>query len=201
MKRTINIFALLLFFSQSTVLAQLDLKLNIDNLIDRKPEFSIEAGSDKFSIELINGLIFKKWGESTVVDSQGNETEIGAKRFGYNGMLRANYYFNPRESLDGWHVSPYARYRYQNIKFEDPIINNRIGMGLIFGRKGLFNDRFGYQVEAGFGYWLVNKYKYKSTKEPADISQNVPIFGDLVKSLDKFDLPINIQVFYRIGGY
>jgi hypothetical protein len=184
-----------------TSYSQLDVKLNVDNTVDKRPEIALEAGADKFSIELINGIIFKKWGETTITDANGNETTLGVKRFGYNGMFKANYYFNPKNTLDGWHVSPYARYRFQNIKFDDgPTVNNRFGMGLIFGRKAMISEEFGYQVEAGLGYWLSNKYKIKATKEVTDITQDIPLFGDLVKKLDRFDLPINISVFYRFGG-
>lgn len=202
MKISTNLILTALIYS-STILstyAQLDLKLNVDNLVDAKPEVSVEFGADKFSLELTNGLIFKKWGEATIVDANGNETEIGVKRFGYNGMLRANYYFNPTNTLDGWHISPYTRYRFQNIKFEEPVINNRVGLGILLGRKGMINDQFGYQVEAGLGYWLLNNYKFKKSGEKTTISQEIPLIGNIIESFDKFDLPINISVFYRIGG-
>ncbi len=203
MKKITTHFSATLFFIFTTIFssyAQLDIKTNLDNLLDKKPDISIEAGSDKFSLELTNGLIFKKWGEATIEDAQGNVTEIGVKRFGYNGILRANYYFNPKTTLDGWFVSPYARYRFQNIKFEQPVVNNRFAMGLMLGRKGMITDVIGYQVEAGFGYWITNKYKIRATKEETDILQDFAFLSDLFKKLDRLNIPINVTFFYRIGG-
>lgn len=203
MKKTTTIISTTVLLILTTIIssyAQLDIKTNLDNLVDKKPDISIEAGSDKFSLELTNGLIFKKWGEATIEDAQGNVSEIGVKRLGYNGLLRANYYFSPKTTLDGWFVSPYARYRFQNIKFEKPVVNNRFAMGLMLGRKGMVTDAIGYQVEAGFGYWITNTYKIKATKEKIDISQDFAFFSDLFKKLDRLNIPINVTVFYRIGG-
>lgn len=73
-------------------------------------------------------------------------------------------------------------------------------MGLMLGRKGMITDVIGYQVEAGFGYWITNKYKIRATKEETDILQDFAFLSDLFKKLDRLNIPINVTFFYRIGG-
>jgi hypothetical protein len=189
----------LIFIIPSFVYAQLDIKLSTNALLSKKPEIGLEMGYSKFSIELDNGFIFQKWGEATVTDNQGNETELGVKRFGYNGTLRCNYYFKPKETLDGWFASPMVKYRTQKVKFENPIKNQRIGAGLVLGRKGMLTDSFGYLVEGGFGYWVFNKYKDQNGLD-SPIYRDVPLLGDLLEKMDKFMVPWNVTVYYRIGG-
>jgi len=133
------------------------------------------------------------------MDENGNETEIGVKRTGYNGTLRANYYFKPVETLDGWFVSPVVKFRSQKIKFEDPIKNKRLGAGLMLGRKGMIGEKFGYLAEGGLGYWFINNYK-NSSGETSPIYRDVPIIGDFLQKMDKFMAPWSITVYYRIGG-
>ncbi|UBM60920.1 DUF3575 domain-containing protein [Marinilongibacter aquaticus] len=179
--------------------AQLDIKLNLPSTVGLKPELGLEFGYDNFSLEIDNGLILQKWGEATFIDSEGNEVQTGVNRFGYNGGIRANYYFSPRETLDGWFVSPVIKYRSQKIKFEDPIKNKRVGAGLVLGRKGMIFDRFGYAAEGGFGYWFINSYK-NSQGENSPIYKDSFLFADLLEKLDKFMLPFTVTLFYRIGS-
>ena len=200
MKKTTLISSVLLILSFSAN-AQLDTKLNILSLANRKPEIALEAGYDKFSLELINGLIFKKWGEASVYDDEGNYLgDTGYKRFGYNGVLKANYYFSPDETIDGWKLSPYLRYRMTNVDFSDPVKEHRFGAGLMFGRKGLMFDQFGYDLEAGFGYWVFSKAKLRQSGEPFTLEEEFPFFGEIMNSLRKYDIPFRASVFYRIGG-
>ncbi len=193
-----NLLYLFLIFP-SFVFAQLDIKLSTNSLISKKPEIGLEMGYDKFSIELANGIIFQKWGEATITDAQGNETELGVKRFGYNGTLRANYYFKPVESLDGWFVAPMVKYRTQKIKFENPIKSQKLGAGLVLGRKGMISDKFGYLAEAGFGYWFVNKYRDQNGMD-SPVYRDVPFIGELLQKFDKYMVPWNASVYYRIGN-
>ncbi|MBP6387363.1 MAG: DUF3575 domain-containing protein [Pseudarcicella sp.] len=195
MKKNLLYFFLII---PSFVSAQLDIKLNTSALLSKKPEIGLEMGYNKFSVELVNGFIFQKWGEATVIDSDGNETEIGVKRYGYNGTLRANYYFSPTETLDGWFVSPLVKYRSQKIQFENPIKNQRLGAGFTLGRKGLITEKIGYLAEGGFGYWFVNKYK-DSNGMDAPVYRDVPFIGDLLQKMDKYMVPWSVTVFYRIG--
>lgn len=194
-KKLIGIFLFLLSFSAQS---QLDVKLNLLALSNSKPELALDMGYDKFSIEFINGFILKKWGEAEIIDGAGNSTEIGYKRFGYNGIIKANYYFKPPGSIDGWHVSPFLQYRHQRVDFENPAKENRFAGGLMLGRKDVIWNQFGYQVEAGFGYWFHSRAKIISTGEPYDFSEEVPFFAELAQRLRKYNVPLRISVFYRL---
>jgi hypothetical protein len=193
-----KLFALILFYP-TFLFAQLDIKLNLPATATLKPEIGLEMGYDKFSLEITNGLILNKWAKGTVTDNEGNEFKTGINRFGYNGTIRANYYFNPIETLDGWYISPMIKYRSQKIKFDDPIKNKRAGVALAFGRKGLIFDQLGYSVETGFGYWIINSYK-NSSGESDPVYKDAFIFQNLLETLDKVIVPFNIGIFYRIGG-
>ena len=172
--------------------SQLDVKLNALGLANKKVDLGVELGADKTSLELMAGLNFKPWGDGVTI----NDQKISTPRFGFNTGLRFNYYFNPSNTLDGWYVSPYVNYRNETLKpvDENKIAHNRLGTGLIIGRKGMFTDKLGYLVEMGGGYSLIYKYKDKVTKEVVNMEESIPLFG----SLAKIDLPIRVSIFYRI---
>ena len=173
--------------------SQLDLKLNASGLFRKKLEFGAEFGGDKTSIELMAGLNFRPWGDGIKV----NDESISTPRFGFNTGLRYNYYFNPENTLDGWYVSPYANYRNETLRpvEANKIAHNRLATGVIFGRKGMINDKFGWLVEMGAGYNLIYGYKDKVTKQKVAMEESIPLLG----SLTKIDLPFRVSVIYRIG--
>jgi hypothetical protein len=183
--------------------AQLDFRLNVDDLIGKKAALNFEIGTDKFSIELGNRFLFAPWVSIGSVDANGNLTESAdIKRLGYVGTARANFYTNPKSTLDGFHISPTIDYMRQRVNFIEPTVNNRIGMSIMFGYKYLIgNSPFSVQAEGGLGYWFTDKTKNKITGEVPIGDQFIESSGlGFLKDLRKIRAPFNITVNYRIGS-
>jgi hypothetical protein len=199
MKRNLHrVLAILLFLLPACSFAQLDLKLNIEETLRKKPSFSIDMGADKLSLEFINSFNFRRW--ITTADELGNEIDVGPKRFAYTATLRANKYFNPKKSIDGWFVSPAVNFMRQTIYFEQPTLNTRLGGYVVVGRKGMIGDsRFGYQVEGGLGYWFLNKTVIKATGGITPLDEAFPGLLSFLKKFQSIQVPFNISAYYRIG--
>ena len=197
------IYTLLFSFTVLVSQAQLDFRLNVDDLIRKKAALNIEMGSDKFSVELGNRFLFGEWSSIDNLDASGNVISSNTiNRFGYVGTLRANFYRNPNTSLDGFHISPTLDYMRQTVKFSDPTINNRIGTSILFGYKYLIGEsKFAVHVETGIGYWFFDKTKVKSTGAIPEGEQFLEDIGiSAFKNLRNIRAPFNITLNYRIGG-
>jgi hypothetical protein len=192
----------ILFFSFSKGFSQMDIdvKLNTLKLLGH-PELGVEVGAGKMGFELDASYLFKNWGaDVTTLDASGNEVllESAVKRSGINATLKMHYYFNPEYSLDRWRVTPYVKYRTQTLMYAEPVLNTKIGAGLMLGRKHFFTDRIGYEFEFGFGSFFVNKFVNKATKQPSEIATE-SLSGLFASTLGKFDIPVGLTVIYRFG--
>ncbi len=186
-------------FSKSFSQMDIDVKLDIDQLYHLDPSLGVEVGAGKLSADVFGTYIFSKWGETTITDANGNESKTGIKRSGFVAGGRLNYYFNPDYSLDGWYASPYFRFCKQNIKFDTEADNKRMSTGLIIGKKAFLDERWGYQVEAGFGVNFLNEYKETKTGRVTTLEEIDPFLGSFVKIFSKWDIPISLKVIYRFG--
>jgi hypothetical protein len=196
-------YSSILFFSFLASQAQLDIRLNVDDLLKKKAALNLEMGADKFSVELGTRFLYSPWTVIQSLDADGNPIgeETIIKRFGYVGSLRANFYTNPNTSIDGFHISPTLDYMRQTVKFDQPTVNNRVGASVLFGYKYVFGDsKFAAQVETGVGYWFFDKTKVKATGSKPEAEQLLEDVGlGLFKNLRSLRLPVNITVNYRIG--
>jgi hypothetical protein len=190
-------FLLISFLSQ----AQLDFRLNLDDLKNQKTALNIEMGADKFSIELGTRFLLGPWATIEQTDPDGNIIPFKIKRFAYVGTLRANFYTNPNTSLDGFVISPTLDYMRQKVKFDDPTINNRIGASIMFGYKYLIGEsKFAVQAETGLGYWFMDRTRLKSTGAKPEGEAFLESGGlAIFKNLRALRAPFNITVNYRIG--
>lgn len=184
-----KLIILFISFLNFTVNAQ-DLKLNLLGLASKKIELSAEFGGDRFSLEPMIGYSFKDWASGVEINGE----DISVKRQGILGGLRANWYFKPKERLDGFYLSPYSTFYSAKIIFDTPTRQTRLSTGLILGRKGFFSDNWGYLVEAGLGYSPIYKYKEISSGNVVELEEQ--IFGGLTK----INIPFRISLVYRIGG-
>jgi hypothetical protein len=180
--------------------AQLDTRLNIDDLINRKVALNFEMGYDKFSIELGNRFLLSPWTTIETTDENGNTTgSEDIKRFGYVGSFRANFYTKPTNTIDGFHISPTLDFMRQKVKFDDPHINTRLGASVLFGYKYMIGDtKFGIQPEVGVGYWFMDRTRLASGGKVTDDEFLEEAIG-FFKKFRAIRLPLNITVNYRIG--
>lgn len=199
MKIKLLLFALTL--SSNLAFAQLDTRINVDDLLSKKVAVNFEMGYDKLSFELGTRFLLGPWAEVSTTDSEGNmQDPTPIPRFGYVGTFRANFYTNPKTTIDGFHVSPTIDFMRQKVKFEDPSINTRIGASVLIGYKYMIGDsQFAIQPELGLGYWVMDRTR---------LASGGPVTGDealddIVGFFKKFRAirtPFNITLNYRIGG-
>jgi hypothetical protein len=180
--------------------AQLDTRINVDDLISKKAVINFEMGYDKFSLELGNRFLFGPWATVGTTDADGNLIdEIPIRRFGYVGTLRANYYPKPKNSIDGFHISPTLDFMRQKVQFDEPTINTRLGASIMFGYKYVIGESpFSIQSELGLGYWFMDKSRLASGGSVT----GEEFLEDTIGFLKKFRairMPFNITVNYRIG--
>jgi hypothetical protein len=190
-----------LVLASNLAFAQLDTRLNVEDLIKKKVALNFEMGYDKFSIELGNRFLLSPWTTISTTDENGNIVgEEDINRFGYVGTLRANFYPNPKSTIDGFHVSPTVDFMRQKVKFDDPHINTRLGASVLFGYKFMIGDtKFGVQPELGIGYWFMDRTRLASGGKVTDDEFLEEAIG-FFKKFRAIRMPFNITVNYRIGG-
>jgi len=181
--------------------AQLDTRLNVEDLIKKKVALNFEMGYDKFSIELGNRFLLSPWTTIATTDENGNIVgEEDINRFGYVGTLRANFYPKPKNTIDGFHISPTIDFMRQKVKFDDPHINTRLGASVLFGYKYMIGDtKFAVQPELGLGYWFMDRTRLASGGKVTDDEFLEEAIG-FFKKFRAVRMPLNITVNYRIGG-
>ncbi len=178
----LSLFCVLTFKIQ----AQTELKINPLGLLFSSPDLSVEfAAAENIGVEPFLGVSFLK----LTVDGDGYKSN------GFNYGVNGKYYFNPDKGIDKFYAGIYMRggnskYTGQGSNSGDSFSRNYVGLGLSLGYKWVSRQNIVFDVGAGIGRKLVNKYTDAS-------SSNVDLSGITILNLDGF---FRFGVGYRFGG-
>ena len=113
---------------------------------------------------------------------------------GVSAGARGKYYFSPREDNDRFYVNAYARFRRTSFKsgnenFDFDYRNTRMALGLGLGFKVVADNGLIFDVGAGIGRALVDKYKF----DDDDFG-----FGAALGTLGSVDGDFRLSIGYRL---
>ena len=178
-------------------LAQLDFQLNLTSFASRNPRASIEFPlSEKLGFEAEVGTAFGNYaGNDFDEDIYG----YSLRRSGILLNAAAKFYFNPEESIDGFYVAPYARYRNITLKYRDldgvfffddeRLKINRLAVGANAGYKYVFDERFIIEALLGVGVAVLNR------NDVLDVIFEDEVFG----GIRRVDLNGRLSLGFRLG--
>lgn len=182
--KTVLTLSLLCIFN--ALQAQVDLKLNPIGLLFKNLNATAEFGlTQNIGLEVTGGVGWNKLNLAADDDYKGSIVRVGA-----NGR----YYFNPKNSIDGFYAGIYTRYAGGAYKFAEERFNStRLSGGFIFGYKVIAgNEKLLFDFGLGFGRAFIYEFK-----DPND-STNTADIDDI--PLLNLDIPFYISIGYRIGG-
>jgi Protein of unknown function (DUF3575) len=166
--------------------AQVDLKVNPVGLLFKNLSAAAEFGlAENIGLEVTGGVGWNQLNLTGEDNFKGSIIRVGA-----NGR----YYFNPKNSIDGFYAGIYTRYAGGAYKFEEERFNStRFSGGFIFGYKVVArNEKLLFDFGLGFGRAFV----FKLT-DPND-STNTANLDDI--PFLNWDIPFYISIGYRIAG-
>lgn len=203
MKKTINLVITFICFNLNSFSQKgtMDVRVEMLRLLSAEPYIKFEYGlSEKSAAEAALRLIYRPITISSI-DTSGNTKEEKISRFGLQLDFAYNIYFKPDQGLDGGFVSPYLKYRNLSINYVDPVVQNRISLGVTFGKKTFFGtSKFFYTYQLGFGFALVNSVKDKNTGENSSLIGQAGVFNNFVNKIGSLDIPIHFCLGYRLAS-
>jgi len=188
MKNFLLIIGLALAASFSSNAQYIDLQLNpigaLFGNVSATAEFPL---SENVGIEPAVGFVFGERGLG------------GYKSSGVGLGVNAKFYFSPDDGTDKFYAFGYTRFATVNNTFNEGSVtsgffdeyrNTRLSLGVGVGYKWVADNGFIFELAAGGGRALLNKYDYDGEDE---------FFDSALEGLTQFDLYGRLSIGYRLG--